>query len=262
MVAADTDRGDDRAGVVADQDTAGDGHQIALGQCHERIDELGVRRGASGQGSAADAHMQGTVGFTARDPLTQEAGAVFAGERDQKSGGVEHCNGHRRQVVAAGMQEGVFDYRAGLVVGDHCRTSVAGDGVLAAGFRCFHGDSPTPSLQGTRITAGRAELNALSNASRNSSGVCAVMPSAPKSSARRAKSGFTRVVPNVRPWKSRCWSSSTLPNELLSNTTATTLRPYCTAVAISCTPNMNPPSPVIDTTSRSGWAALTPSAVG
>jgi hypothetical protein len=60
----------------------------------------------------------------------------------------------------------------------------------------------------------------------------------------------------------RRWSSSTLPNESLLNTTATTPRSCCTAVASSPTPNMNPPSPAMDTTARSGNAAFTPSEVG
>ena len=73
--------------------------------------------------------------------------------------------------MAAGMQSGVFDHCEGLAVGDHRPTSDTGDGVRATGLRCFHGDSPTPSLQGTRITAGRAQVNAVSNDWRNSSGV-------------------------------------------------------------------------------------------
>jgi hypothetical protein len=49
---------------------------------------------------------------------------------------------------------------------------------------------------------------------------------------------------------------------LLLKTSVTTPMLNCTAVASSCTPNMKPPSPVIATTGRSGFATLAPSAVG
>jgi hypothetical protein len=45
------------------------------------------------------------------------------------------------------------------------------------------------------------------------------------------------------------------------NTMVTRLMLYLTAVANSCTPNMNPPSPVTETTSLPGLAIFTPSAV-
>ena len=65
----------------------------------------------------------------------------------------------------------------------------------------------------------------------------------------------------VRLLNDCCWMRFTLPKAPSLNTTATTPIPCWAAVAISIAVNMNPPSPLIDSTALSGLAILAPSEV-
>src|SRR5258708_7826819 len=91
-VTADPDRTDDSVVLVADQNAARNGHEVAVGQRHEGVDEGGVGRRPCGQTSAAHAHVQCAVGLSASDAFPQQARAVFPREGHQPSGGVQYGN--------------------------------------------------------------------------------------------------------------------------------------------------------------------------
>jgi hypothetical protein len=113
QVTADPDRTDDGVVVGADQHPAGDGHQVAAGRRHQRVDERGIRYRPCGQAWAAHPHGQRTVGFSAGDAFAQQARAVFAREGHQPSGAVQHRNRHRGKVAAAGGRKGAHHNGAG-----------------------------------------------------------------------------------------------------------------------------------------------------
>ena len=128
QVTAHPDRTDDGIVVGADQNTARDGHQVALGQRNQRVDEGGVGRRPCGQASAAYTHVQRTVGFSAGDAFPQKARAVFSREGHQPSGSVQHRNRHRGKVAAPCVRKSTHHNGAG---GSEADRGAHGFGIVA-----------------------------------------------------------------------------------------------------------------------------------